>query len=124
MPYDLHIEIGDGYVFFKRSGVANASEVAESWKQVAETCNTLGIKKILAETHNESYLSAAELYKIASRFRDLGFDPYFKVAHVFTGTEPKRFEGFGETVGKNRGANYKVFGDIEHAKKWLLETRE
>ena len=120
MPYTLQIDIYPDYVFFARSGVADYDEVLESWRQVARTCKEHGIKKVLAHTVNEVYLSTTNIYKIASGFRALGFETGCKVAHVFIGTEPESEGRFGETVAFNRGATYKVFDDLERARAWLL----
>lgn len=121
MSYDLQVKIHPEYVYFKRTGTAVYSEVLESWAKVIQVCNEHGIKKVLAETVNEIYLPAKEVFDVATRFQELSADYGFRIAHVFTGTEPESLGGrFGESVLRKRGTNYRKFDDIESAKEWLL----
>lgn len=121
MSYTLQIDVHPDYVHFKRTGIARYSEVRESWAQVIQVCNEHGLFKILAETVNEKYLSAREVFDIAAHWPEIGLDHKFQVAHIFAGTEPESLGGrFTETVSQKRGINYKRFFDVAHAKEWLL----
>jgi hypothetical protein len=75
-------------------------------------------KLIVREPIIQLYERAMELWEERQKYRTVSM----KVAIVFTFVDPD-FESnmrFFETAARNRGLPYRVFGDMDEAKMWLL----
>lgn len=77
-------------------------------------------KLIVREPIIQLYERAMELWEERQKYRTASL----KVAIVFTFVDPD-FESsmrFFETVARNRGLPYRVFGDLDEAKAWLFSA--
>ena len=121
MEYDLKLSQCESYVFV-RPFVNVTKNLAHLYTREAISLgNTLGISKLLVDVRGLVSLSGA-MGKYAFAHGDgkrIGLTHLWQVALIYDeGNEDIKFL---ETVMRNAGYNYRVFGDESQARAWLLE---
>jgi len=118
MQSDYLLEKNPGYISFTIYGRYNADKFESYGKMLADTCRKEKINKVLVNALElkGTDLSVLERYFIGEKIADIL--PTIKMAVVWP---EQHITNFAETVARNRGGFVKVVGNIENARKWLME---
>jgi len=85
-------------------------------KEVAEACRQQNIHKVLVDVRGMTgRISFMERFQLGAE----GAEIFRGVAQVGIAYRKEEINRFAETVGVNRGAHVRIFGDIEETMEWL-----
>lgn len=109
-------------VVIQTYGVADEKSSIEMAKIISKTmAKHLATRCLIDHTAIHSVSgSTVEIYFRPDRFVRLGVPVKIKIAEMVL-PEHKEHFGFLETVCRNRGFNFRIFGDRESAIQWLTE---
>jgi hypothetical protein len=122
MATETRAEIQNLYVHFLCKGQFEKKEMQAAFKESFEIAKQNNLNLILVDgfglygkppTMFERYEMGVY---VADLCREFGKPVQIAFAAEIPIVDPKRF---GETVARNRGANGKVFTDLQEAKEWL-----
>lgn len=118
--YRLTFEERPGYLYALVEGEEDSYEISRAfWHEVAAKARSLQARRILIEEQIEMAVSFADVFKLASEIPDMGFGPA-RIAFVDRYLEQNEINEFGELVAVNRGANGRIFREVDTAVEWLL----
>jgi len=119
-PYRLSFEQRPQYLYAYVTGEEDSYEISKQyWREIADECKKLGVKKVLIEEDIAENVSMSDMYQFASEIPQLGFFG-IRVAFVDRQEQQQQLNQFGETVATNRGLFSRVFSNADEAEKWLL----
>ena len=119
MNFDYSIEKNDNYLYLNISGQFEINEFLNLPALMKAECEKEKIFKVLVNGFNinGTNLSTIDRFSMGER-----------IAHVFSSNTKiavlwpdKHNNQFAETVAINRGADFRVFGNMEAAKEWLVQ---
>lgn len=119
-PYELKFEELPNYLFADVKADRNDVATTVMWfGEIIEKCREIGVNLLLVKLTVPEALTMPEMFDAAAGVVALGIRG-IKIA--FVDPVPEHFEknSFAELVGTNRGANAKVFVNIDEAESWLL----
>lgn len=121
MSMDVRILHVPDFLQTNAYGVPDLKATEQMLGRVAQQCVTEGVNHVLLDIRdaNGRLLSVADVYSIARRFHEMGFNHEHKLAIV---NKPKGdFDGaaFLELCAGNRGWQVRAFRKIEPALDWL-----
>jgi hypothetical protein len=128
MDYSLHQDSETGIITAVVTGAWSAQQDEELLREVI-AIDTQGRPKLLLMDLRQlsADFSVSYIYHRAhflEKRRERVEVPAFRAALIYDGTNPKvrhAYEFF-ETTAVNRGLPYRVFADIERARRWLMEA--
>ncbi len=110
------ITVQENYLFIEYSEPYQLESFIALMQEVAEICRREKIGKILVDAHGmEGKISTIDRFKLGVA----GADVFRGIAQVAIFYRKEELNWFAETVGINRGANVRVFGEPDEASKWL-----
>jgi hypothetical protein len=118
MKSRISFENKEDYLYANISGDYNQIEFAYYPKLIRDKCEKENVYKVLLSILD---LKGTDI-SVRTRFFlgvDIANALRYKIRIAAVATE-KDITKFAATVARNRGADICVFGDIETAKKWLL----
>lgn len=121
MAYQVAITEERGIVRAEVSGKRDARDSLALWQRLAEECRTRGASAALAVMRLEGRMSTTEMFDLASRLREHGWDPKVPLAIVDTNEPSQSDNEFGATVAANRGLAVRAFTDVRSAEAWLAD---
>ena len=121
MPYKLHYEKRDRYLYFHVTGEDNLEVSKAYFKEVFETSRTLDMHYILIEEDLKGALSTMEMYELTDSLPDLAKGRYYKLAFIYRNATNREEQEFGVTVARNRGLDAQRLNSISEAEAWLTK---
>ncbi len=106
----------ENYLFVEYSEPYQLETFIALMQEVAEICKREKFAKVLVDAHGMGgTISTIERFKLGVT----GADTFRGVAQVAIIYRREELNWFAETVGINRGANVRVFGELDEALNWL-----
>jgi hypothetical protein len=119
-PYELKLEQRDGYLYALVNATAMDRDIAMAYlSEIAAECDRLNCEGVLIERNVPVMLPDADLFFVTNAFLEM-IDGR-RVAFVNPHEPIEQDMAFAVTIGTNRGANYKLFDDVESAEQWLTQ---
>lgn len=119
--YSLSFEEGRGYLLARLKAERTDRETAHEYlEEIAKRCVIIGAQRLMIVRDIPNMLPLADQFFISNEFMEMTLG--MRVAFVNIHLEQVDEMDFAIMIGTNRGANHKLFNDIEHAERWLLET--
>ena len=118
MNSSISFEKNEDYLQFTYSGKYDFDELMSYLKMIENKCTEENIHKALLDLlqMEGAMTNDMERFYLGEELSTL-FGYKIKFAYV---SQVQYTTRFGETVAINRGANSRVFNDLESARKWLL----
>jgi hypothetical protein len=117
---DVRFEHRGAYLFAHITGKGESLQTTQAnWREIADACKRGGYNKVLILEDIEGEMPFMEQFAFAAGLKEIGFDGV-KVAFVDAKAEQFANNKFAEDVAVNRGANGRLFQDIDEALAWLL----
>ena len=91
------------------------------WTAVSEACEQRDCYKVLGIANTAKPLDTFDGFGHAELFQDLNLLGRLRIAWVEQNTSTLKEIYFVETVLRNRGAEARLFEDVQQAKSWLLD---
>lgn len=110
------IENKGEYLYVKYTKPYELASFIALMKEVADACHQQDVHKVLVDVRGMT-----GKIKFAERFQvgEAGAELFRGVAQVGIVYRKEEINWFAETVGVNRGANVRIFAEMEKARKWL-----
>ena len=119
--YSVEFEPVEDYLYARTIGLRTRDSVISLTQEIFEKAIALGHTKVLVDVRGlEGRLEALDSYLLVTEgFRSIRWKGLNKAAILDDRAFSVR-ERFSELVARNRGYNYRIFYDREHAAEWLL----
>ena len=126
MPYKLEITKEDGYLHARASGQRSLDTIIAVAKEVVGASAKHGYDRVLVDVRElEGEMGVFDAYSIpAEQFPLLKKLGVLKKAVIVDSEERRERYLFFESVARSRGFNFRAFGDIDAAVKWLHSDGE
>lgn len=110
------IENKGEYLYVEYTEPYKLNSFIELMKEVAKACREQNVQKVLVNV-----CGMTGQIKLMERFQlgEAGAKLFSGLAQVGIAYRKEEINWFAETVGVNRGAHVRIFGDIEEAMEWL-----
>lgn len=124
MNYHFSVKEKQGYLHVRVVGDNTPANVCKWVADGLEACARLKCSRVLVEENLAGKsLSILDTYSIVTEACKTAWPTVTQIAYVDTNPEhDKATLSFAETVALNRGANLKLFPNVEEAEKWLAVT--
>jgi hypothetical protein len=121
MEYSIEFEPVEDYLYARTTGLRTRKNVISLTQEIFEKAIALGHSKVLVDVRGlEGKLGALDSYlMVTEAFRPIRWKGLSKAAILDDRAFSVR-ERFSELVARNRGYDYRIFYDREHAAEWLL----
>lgn len=118
--YDLTFEERPGYLIARIASQTVYAEMAREYlKEIADKAIAKKYDRIIIERKIPVMLSDVDLYETTKYFLELINSR--RVAFVNPYAQIKKDMEFAILIGKNRGANYRLFDNVPAAARWLRD---
>jgi hypothetical protein len=118
-PYELSFEERPAYLYAYVEGEHDSYEISRAyWQEVADEAVRTHFRRVLIDENIVECGSMAECFRLASEIPEMGFGNA-RIAFVDRYLEQNDVNEFGELVASNRGAQTKIFNDVQSAETWL-----
>lgn len=116
--YDLRFEERPGYLYACVTAPSIDRDAALDYlHKVADRVRASGTESLMLERDIPAMLSATDLFFTTQDF--LGMVGRARIAFVNRHAKIHDEMNFAMTIGTNRGANYRLFDNVEEADAWL-----
>ena len=110
------IENKGDYLYVEHTEPYELNSFIALMKEVAEACREQNIHKVLVDVRGMTgKIKAMERFRLGQ----VGAETFSGLAQVGIAYRKEEINWFAETVGVNRGAHVRIFGEIEEAMEWL-----
>ncbi len=126
MGYSITVEVKGTYLHVKVTGENTPENLQQYLAEVYKTCSERGFSAVLIEENlSGPSLLPADVYKIISKASSQTSPIVNKIAFVDVNPiHSPAIAVLGEAVGRDRGANVKVFRSIDEAATWLTAEKQ
>ena len=120
-PYTLLFEKHPEYLLARIKAEMTDRETAHEYlEKIAKECVLTGSQSLMILRDIPNMLSVADQFFISNEFMEMTTG--MRVAFVNLHLEQVDEMAFAIMIGTNRGAEHRLFNDIAHAERWLLES--
>ncbi len=118
--YTLTFEHRRGYLLAHIKAETIDRETAHEYlEEVAKRCVITGTQRVMILRDIPNMLSLSDQFFISNEFMEMTMG--MRVAFVNIHLEQVDEMAFAIMIGTNRGAEHRVFNDIDHADRWLTQ---
>jgi hypothetical protein len=121
-PYTLTFETRPNYLYVRvASETISPQMVVDYLQEITYRCHRTGQTRLMVHRQIPQTLSETDIFFTGTEFAHMGIDR-IKIAFVDERVENREHLEFAMLIANNRGANLKLFADINDAQKWLLRA--
>jgi hypothetical protein len=121
-PYTLTFETRPDYLYVRVASDTISTQIATDYlHELTYRCHRTGQTRLMVHRQIPQTLSETDIFFTGTEFANMGIDR-LKIAFVDERAENRDRLEFAMLIANNRGANLKLFADINDAEKWLLRA--
>lgn len=128
MEYHIEIDTANGVIFASALGAWQSDIDDRMVTEIFQAVKEHNVRNVLLDIRELRFdLSTVRIFQRAKEMRDMRLqkrEVSSKVALVYSAGDSKLEADmkFFETAAQNRAAPYRIFTDVEAARKWLMQV--